>query len=386
MRTSKPHLLYITPGCFDKGGISRYNRYQIAAFRDLLGPSHVSVYSLAGHSPEDFEDPFSIRFAAGGLSASHKLQLLARTTFDVLRERPSIILAAHVNLSGVARALARIAGSVSVLNIYGREVWSGLRPDARWGLLGANHVVADCHFTANYVEGEGMRSPGSTSVVWDCVDTRKFCPGRVNPAVLEKYGIPDPAAFVNVLTLGRMTPDVAYKGYERLLEVFARASAAVPNLRLVYAGRGSLVDSLRARARELGTSERVHFAGAIDEPDLPDVYRSAQIFSLVGDRGVGRGEGLPLTAIEAAACGVPILVGNQDGSREAIVESRNGFHLHPFDPSAHLEKIIELARAPELRARLGAGGAEVAKGFFSFEGFHKKHEALLGTWLTRVRP
>ena len=41
-------ILYLTPGCFDKGGISRYNRYQIQALRMLAGAENVFVFSLLG--------------------------------------------------------------------------------------------------------------------------------------------------------------------------------------------------------------------------------------------------------------------------------------------------------------------------------------------------
>ena len=55
-------ILYITPGCFDKGGISRYNRYQITACRELFGKENVKVFSLLGPSDDDFEDPFSVEW------------------------------------------------------------------------------------------------------------------------------------------------------------------------------------------------------------------------------------------------------------------------------------------------------------------------------------
>ena len=54
----------------------------------------------------------------------------------------------------------------------------------------------------------------------------------------------------------------------------------------------------------------------VHEDDLPKFYRASRIFTLVSDRGKGRGEGIPLTPLEAMACGSPIIVGNQDGSQE----------------------------------------------------------------------
>ena len=48
----------MTTGCFDKGGISRYNRYQITALREILGDKNVKVFSLSPPREGDFEDSF----------------------------------------------------------------------------------------------------------------------------------------------------------------------------------------------------------------------------------------------------------------------------------------------------------------------------------------
>jgi phosphatidylinositol alpha-1,6-mannosyltransferase len=109
---------------------------------------------------------------------------------------------------------------------------------------------------------------------------------------------------------------------------------------------------------------------------LPDVYRCASLFSLITERGIGQGEGLPLTPIEAMACGVPILVGNQDGSREAVVEGTNGRVLDPFDIASHTLAIEQIACNPDLRRRLGEESARLANERFSFAQFRAKHATL----------
>ena len=81
----------------------------------------------------------------------------------------------------------------------------------------------------------------------------------------------------------------------------------------------------------------------IHNNDLPKFYNSAFVFSLVSDRGIGRGEGIPLTPLEAMSCGTPIIVGNHDGSQEAIFPKiTNGFLINPFDLQAHEKNILEL--------------------------------------------
>ncbi len=173
-----------------------------------------------------------------------------------------------------------------------------------------------------------------------------------------------------------MSADADHKGYRRLLEAFAIVAPRVPDLRLIYAGRGDLVDVLRADSAERGLADRVFFTGMVHEDHLPDVYRSAHVFSLVSDRGVGRGEGIPLTPLEASACGVPILVGNHDGSQEAIMDG-NGFVLDPFDLNKHAAKIELLATDDVAHAAAARAALAVARREFSYEGFRDKHAALL---------
>ena len=211
------------------------------------------------------------------------------------------------------RLTARLCGARSAVQVYGSEIWADRRWDATWGLTGSDAVISDCHFTARYMDEHQLRPAGSTRVLWDCVDTGRYTPGAPSDEVLQRYGIPDPRSHVNLLTLGRMSKQSPNKGYDQLLAVFAKLRE-LESLRLVYGGSGDQVEDLRAEAKRLGLADRVHFLGFIHEDDLPDVYRSAEIFSLVSHRSHGHGEGIPLTPLEAAACGKPIWVTEFNGA------------------------------------------------------------------------
>ena len=78
----------------------------------------------------------------------------------------------------------------------------------------------------------------------------------------------------------------------------------VPSAHLVFAGRGDDAARLSAKAASLGLSGSVTFTGPIQEEDLAAIYRVAYVFALVSDKGPGRGEGIPLTPIEAMAAAV----------------------------------------------------------------------------------
>jgi phosphatidylinositol alpha-1,6-mannosyltransferase len=378
-------LLYLTPGCFDKGGISRYSRYQIAALREICGDENVRTLSLLGPDKQSFETPFNVDWYAGGNALAQKVSFAAKVFQLALVQRPDVLWTAHVSFSALVRIAAAMAGAKTVVNEYGLEAWSDLGWDTAWGLKGMTEVVSDCHFTAEWMEEAGKRPRGSIHVVWDCVDIERFSPRPPSRGVLEKYGIPDPATGVNILSLGRLSRDAAHKGYDRLLEAFSRAAGRVPSARLIFAGKGDLVSELAARAKVLGLEGRVFFTGMVHEDDLADVYRSAHVFSLVSDRGEGRGEGIPLTPLEAASCGVPILVGNQDGSQEAVVEGLNGHILDPFDLDAHADVLLRLSRDQETRKRMGEAARKRIEEEFAYPIFREKHRALLQKWFPSAK-
>lgn len=373
-------LLYLTPGCFDKGGISRYSRYQIEALRQLLGAENVRVLSLLGPDVDDFEAPFEVDWHSaarpGRIGLSDRVALASRMIATAAVWKPDVAHAAHVNFTPLLSAAVRVSGARTLLNVYGLEVWSGLNAARRLHLARVGQLISDCHFTAEYVADAGLHR-GPTTVIWDPVDLARFSPGAIARSVVAKYRLPDPAQYKLIVSLGRLAKAAAHKGFDRLIETAASLRDEVPEARFVIAGRGDDRPRLEGLVASYNLQERVHFAGPIDEADLPDLYRLAYAFSLVSDRGPGRGEGIPLTPLEAMACGVPIVVGDEDGSREAVIDGRNGYIVSPRNSSDHRNALLRLARDPGLRQRLSKGARQVAEEHFSFEGFLEKHRRLL---------
>src|SRR6185312_904487 len=84
-------ILYLTPGCFDKGGISRYTRYQISALREIVGPRNVHALSLLGPDEDSLEEPFEVDFHASGNSRRDKAALMLRAVTLTAQVRPDVI-------------------------------------------------------------------------------------------------------------------------------------------------------------------------------------------------------------------------------------------------------------------------------------------------------
>ncbi len=366
-------VLYITPGCFDKGGISRYSRYQITAIRELFGQENTYVMSLLGPDNQKIEENFDVEFY--GLPNNSRWQQFKFTIhffWKVLTLRPKTIVAAHVNLSGIAVIASKLIGAKTVLNVYGLELWSNMRFDASWGLRKVNSIISDCHNTKNYLVQKNIRDTSDITVIWDCVNLNKFKRTVTNQTELKKkYGINNGSRFT-ILSLGRLSYAAKHKGYHRLIEVFEQLNQS--NFYLVIAGKGDMLDELKRIVLSKGLEQSVCFTGMVHETDMAGLYSLPDVFSLVSEVGEGMGEGIPLTPLEAMACGSPIIVGNQDGSREAVFKSQNGFVIEPYDLDTHRVCIESMYNNEALNNNMRKAAAKVAHVEFSYERFLEEHK------------
>jgi phosphatidylinositol alpha-1,6-mannosyltransferase len=172
-----------------------------------------------------------------------------------------------------------------------------------------------------------------------------------------------------VLFLGRLDAEARYKGTERLLHLVQRLPP--DRFEVVMAGKGNDLGHLRGLARALGVDDRASFPGSVHEDHLPALYRSADCFYLVSEVGPAKGEGIPLTPLEAMACGVPVIVGNQDGSRE-ILDGSGGLCCDPRDLERQTAYLVGLRRDANLHRAERAAARRRAELAFGFPAFAEK--------------
>lgn len=360
-------ILLLTPGVYDKGGIARYNRFQVQALRAHYGDDAVSVYSLLGDSNDGLGEPIMTSWAGDPvLTHRSRARYAAVVASAALRSRPDVVLSCHVNLGPLASLGAAVGRSAVLQTIYGTEIWSGLSFSRRLALRHAHMVVSDCENTAAQAVRLGLVGT-EPDVVWDCADLVRYRPGTASREVLARYGVEDEGRF-RVLFLARLHPDTRYKGSERVLYLLESLPSS---FEVVFGGQGGDIGHLRDLAGRLGVGDRVRFTGAIDEADLPDIYRSASVFYLTSQTGRFMGEGIPLTPIEALACGVPVVVGNADGSRELL--AGDGGHCgDPADLAHQAKYVLSLHTDARLHERERLAARARAEAAFSFEAFAQK--------------
>jgi glycosyltransferase involved in cell wall biosynthesis len=182
------------------------------------------------------------------------------------------------------------------------------------------------------------------------VDARWFSPGAA-PELRERWGIPADAPLAGIVA--RMKPE---RGHRALLRAFAQAQREVPQAWLVLVGRGEDEAPLRALARELGLSHAV-FGGYLRGPGLVEAYRALDVAVWLHEGNDGGCRGV----LEAMACGVPVIAGDDGAPPELVGEA--GRVVAAGDVGAISRALSELFGDRALARRLGGAARERALGF-----------------------
>ena len=200
---------------------------------------------------------------------------------------------------------------------------------------GAGVVVTNSRATAEHV----ARLGATAEVVPPGVDFDRFEPGD-RLAARASVGLP--AAARVAMYVGTLS---ARKG----ADVFAAALAASPGWLGVMVGSGEHEAAIRARHPE------VRLAGVVDPDAVPTWMQAADIVVVPS-----REEPLGLAAVEALACGIPVIASRTGGLAEVVRDGVNGLLVEPGDP-AEVRAALERLEDDGLRGRLaGAARASVA--------------------------
>jgi glycosyltransferase EpsD len=132
------------------------------------------------------------------------------------------------------------------------------------------------------------------------------------------------------------------KNHIFLLRQLSALRQTIPEVKLLFAGKGELLESCKKIATELRVAEIVYFLG----------YRTdVELLCYISDLHVSpsRREGLAISVIEAMACGLPLICSKIRGATDIITEGRNGFFFELDEPHRMVNLIVTLYKSPELR-------------------------------------
>ncbi len=152
---------------------------------------------------------------------------------------------------------------------------------------------------------------------------------------------------IKILFVGRL---IDLKGVNFLLEAVSRVKLKYPEIILSIIGDGPEYRNLKNIVNELKLQKHVNFLGTIPNHMLPDVYRSSDVFvipSIINENG--ETEGLGTVALEAMACGVPVIGSNVGGIPDIIKDRITGLLVEEKNGKAIADSIFEILENKVLR-------------------------------------
>lgn len=182
-------------------------------------------------------------------------------------------------------------------------------------------------------------------------------------ALRSRYAGPDGSTRI-VMHLSNFRP---VKRVDRVLDIFARIAARVPAV-LLLAGDGPDAGSVQRLARQLGIADRVHLLGA--QENVVPLLSTADLFLLPSEQ-----ESFGLAALEAMACGVPVVASDVGGLPEVIDHGVTGFLHAAGDVDAMAESGIRLLSDATLHRRMADAAAAVVGQRFCSERVVPMYEA-----------
>lgn len=256
-------------------------------------------------------------------------------------ERPDLVNAHYA--SGYGTTASAVREVPVVLNVWGSDVYAfPERSPLHRALVCRNIRHAACVLSTS-------RAMASR--------TAEICPG-VRPVVVPfgvdlKMFAPAAPRRNGPLVIGTVRALEPVYGIDVLIEAFARLLHERPSrpLQLRIVGEGSQRTALREQAERLGVAGSVEFLGPMPHAGVAAAMRGFDIFC-----ALSRAESFGVAAVEAAACGAPVVATAVGGLPEVVADGRTGLLVPPDDVEAAARALSRLVDDVELRERMGREG------------------------------
>jgi glycosyltransferase involved in cell wall biosynthesis len=361
-------ILVLAPSLKSVGGVQNYVRTLIDALRVVLGSDRVRMVAVAG-------DPEMRGDGNLALSQSVKLRFLGSAVATAVSWSPDLIICAHVGLAPAARLIQRITRIPYWLTLYGIEVWGDLPPAKVKALRGAERYLTITRFTLDAMAARQKLKEPRASILPPTLPK----PGAQSEA---KNPLRKDSSRPIVLTVGRIAASERYKGHDAILDVWPDILRRVPDAQYLIVGDGDDRARLESRAREMGVTDSVQFAGSVSPEELDACYDRCSIFAMPArtevDARTPRGEGFGIVFLEAMAHGKPVVGPRTGAPAEFIRSGEHGLLVDPANSSEIAGALIELLEDPVRAGRMGEAGKSWVAREFTFDRFCERlRDALL---------
>lgn len=305
---------------------------------------------------------------------------IARRSAQIARSRgcDRVWFGAAAPLGLMAPTLRAAGVQRTVATTHGHEIWWSSVPGARRLL----RQIGERNDVLTYL-GEFCRSRIArplTSQARDRmrqltpgVDDAVFRPGAGGAEVRAELGLGDRPI---VVCVSRMVPR---KGQDVLVSALPAIRSRVPDAALLLVGGGPNLSRITGLVKKHGLERDVVLAGRVPWDRTPAYYDAGDVFAMpTRTRLFGlEPEALGICYLEAAATGLPVVVGDSGGAPDAVLDGENGFVVPGRSVEAVADRIAILLEQPDLAKRFGARGREWVAAQWRWDDLAQRLQQLL---------
>lgn len=162
-----------------------------------------------------------------------------------------------------------------------------------------------------------------------------------------------------ILYVGRL---VYEKGIQHLIAAMPKILSNYHDAKLIIAGRGGMMDELKAEARNLGLGNKIYFTGYLDSKQVQKMYKCADVAVFPSTY-----EPFGIVALEAMLAGVPTVVSDVGGLNEIINHGVDGMKSYAGNPNSIADSVTALLKDHQLAANVSKKAKQKVKEQFNWE-------------------
>jgi glycosyltransferase involved in cell wall biosynthesis len=353
-----------------EGGIQSYIKDIFRAYGKLGGDYKAEVFLLrdSSDSPNSFEqENLKFHYCKSHSSQMGRVKMAAALLKCLLKNRPQQVFCGHINLAVLIQNLCQPLGIPYTVLTYGKEVWEPLKNQERRALAAAGGIWTISRYSRDRACIANGLDPKMIQMVPCAIDGDKFTPGDKQPELVEKYGL---AGAKVLMTVARLWSGDIYKGVDVTIRALPQIAEVFPEVKYLVIGRGDDQPRLAQLTKDLGVSDRVVFAGFVATEELMEHYRLADAYIMPSQEGFG------IVYLEAMACEIPVLSGDDDGSADPLQDGKLGWRVPHRNPDAVAAACLEMLQGNDQRCN-GQWLREQAIAIFGLDALQQRLQHLL---------
>ncbi len=192
-----------------------------------------------------------------------------------------------------------------------------------------------------------------------------FKPRFRDKDLTERYDLYDKQV---VLFVGALDRPHYFKGVNILIQAIFKINDS-DDFRVLIVGGGDMLDSYKSLADNLGLSKKIIFVGRVDDQELLKYYSLADMLVLPS---IDRSEAFGIVALEAMACGIPVIASDLAGVRSVVGKKETGLLVKPGSVQNLTDMIHTLLKNSKLARTYGQAGRQKVLDNYTWETVGKK--------------